>query len=41
MKNLIFAAMLLVSVTMNAASYFTAGDTVRINPNKLDGYQPI
>lgn len=41
MKNLIFAALCCIAMSVNAASYFTAGDTVRINPNKLDGYQPI
>ena len=38
---MIFAAMCCMCMSVNAASYFTAGDTVRINPNKLDGYQYI
>jgi len=42
-KNIIIAALLLVFVSINASasSYFTAGDSIRINPNKLDGYQQL
>lgn len=41
-KNLLFAAIaLLVCVTANAMSFFSFGDTVRINPNRLDGYQKM
>jgi hypothetical protein len=40
-KSMIIAALCCIAMSVNAASYFTAGDTVRINPNKLDGYQPI
>ena len=39
MKKLFFAAMMLLSsVTINSMNTITMGDTVRINPNKLDGY---
>lgn len=42
MKKLSFIIVaILASVSVNAASYFSAGDTVRINPNKLEGYQQI
>lgn len=42
MKKIMFiAAIFAASVAANAASYFTAGDTLRVNPNKLDGYQPV
>lgn len=37
-KFLAIAAMLLTAVSMNSANTITMGDTVRINPNKLDGY---
>ncbi len=35
---LIAAIMLLVSVSINSTNVITMGDTIRINPNKLDGY---
>jgi len=42
MKHFIISLAAIVAVmSVNAASFFSAGDTLRINPNKLDGYQPI
>lgn len=41
MKKMVLAAMCCIAMSVNSASYFTAGDTLRVNPNKLDGYQPI
>lgn len=39
MKKMISAAlMLLATVSMNSTNTITMGDSVRINPNKLDGY---
>ena len=38
MKYLIFAALLLTTVSMNSANTIMMGDTVRINPNRLSGY---
>jgi hypothetical protein len=44
MRRIILSFAALVAVTVaQAASFFTLadGDSVRINPNKLDGYQPL
>lgn len=37
-KNFLFAALMLLSVTVNSANYISIGDDVRIHPRYLDGY---
>lgn len=41
MKYFLTLALVAASMAANAASYISVNDTVRIDPNKLDGYQKL
>ena len=41
MKKMIFAAMLLATVSMNSANYITIGEDVRVHPRYLNGYYQV